>query len=266
MKNPYIKLWVNDYIRGVRGMSLEAKGLYMDIILELWVSGEMPADTDKIAITLGLNKRLTKRVFGLISHKFQSKDGVLSHKRVTEERVKLGFKSKKAQKSANIRWKKYANAKLLLMRSQCYSDSNTESDTNTDTNNIKDQNEVFNNQPEKEVVIDVMAIHRILNVFSKDIRFTATNSQNIFFIEDTFRAGFSEKALEKSIENYKKRQKMEGKVKKWWVGVEKFFNIDHINFCLSDSYLDEETPEDKESSKLDEKLREIQRKIKAKNG
>ena len=146
MDYPFMKLWYDDYKRGTKKMSLEAKGLYMDMILELWVVGEMQNDVDEIAEELCLNKQLTRRVFKLISHKFQTKDGLISHKRVTEERLKLGLKSKKAQHSANIRWENHANAMRDGMRTQCYIES--ESDTESDIDNINTQNSVLKNQPE----------------------------------------------------------------------------------------------------------------------
>lgn len=126
MKNPYMQFWVDDYVRGVRQMSLEEKGLYVDMILELWVVGEFPEDLNHIASELGINPRLFKRVFKLISHKFQTKDGVISHSRVTKERNRLSSKSDKARETANIRWNKDANA----LPTQCHPDPNLNIDLN----------------------------------------------------------------------------------------------------------------------------------------
>ena len=100
----------------------------IDMILELWIVGEFPDDMNYIAGELKLNPRLFKRVFKLISNKFTTKDGVITHSRVTEERLKLNLNSEKARKSANIRWDNDANAKQSKMRPQSHSDSDTDSE------------------------------------------------------------------------------------------------------------------------------------------
>lgn len=137
MKNPYMPFWVDDYVRGVRRLSLEAKGLYVDMLLELWIVGKLPNDLDYIADELRINPRTFRRVFKLISSKFRVDSEFISHSRVDEERSKLNKKSEKARDSANSRWSKDANAYANAKPTQCYSDSDTEPNTDTDNKKSK---------------------------------------------------------------------------------------------------------------------------------
>jgi len=113
MKNPYMPFWVNDYRtdREVRLMTYEEKGLYIDIILELWIEGSLPQETKELALIFNANPKRFERIFSKISKKFVFKDGFITHKRVTKERLKFQIKSEKAQLSGKLGGIATANAR-----------------------------------------------------------------------------------------------------------------------------------------------------------
>jgi len=116
----------------------------------------------------------------------------------------------------------------------------------------------FTNTKPKKPEFDVTAIHRVLQFFSTEIRFTASNSANLHFIELALKAGIPEENLILSIENYKKRKVLDDDDQKFWVGAKKFFDPDHINFCLLDSYLaQKKTEKQEEDDNLDKMLKDV---------
>lgn len=192
MKNPFMPFWVDDYVRGVKRLSLEAKGLYVDMILELWVVGEWPDDQDLIAGELGLNPRLFKRVFKLISHKFTTKDGLISHSRVTKERLKLFSKSDKARESANSRWNRDANASKTHIHSQCYTDSDTDSYSELNKDKKKSKH--------KETSDEVLSVFdHYFKTFKKSESYKLTKPREKM-IEKAFKEGFKLQDLVRAID------------------------------------------------------------------
>lgn len=138
-------LWVIDYQRGTRRMSLEAKGLYMDILIELWLDGDLPSDEKELSKLLNINPRTFKRIWPELAGKFRVIDGLISHSRVNEERLKMISKSEKNTINGRKGGKAKANAKANAKNSLTPKPSNTNTYTNTYTNTLK-ENKKENNQ------------------------------------------------------------------------------------------------------------------------
>lgn len=133
MKNPYMPLWVDDYLRGTKTMELEENGLYIKIILELWVDGDLPNDHKKLAKIFGVTTRTFTRVFNKLEGKFDVTSEFISHSRVNKERLKMISKSEKnainGRKGGNAK----ANAKANATNSLTPKGSNIDIDTNIDS-------------------------------------------------------------------------------------------------------------------------------------
>lgn len=113
-------------------MSLEAKGLYIEILMELWLEGKLPSDPKILAKIFGLNLRTFGRVFAEIQGKFYVTSEFLSHSRVTEERNKMIVKSEQNAINGRKGGLSKATARANTTNSPTPDPSNTDTDSDTD--------------------------------------------------------------------------------------------------------------------------------------
>lgn len=114
MSQPWMPLYVGDYLRDTKRLTTLEHGAYMLLIMEYWANGGLPDDDERLARIVGLTNESWKCVRNAIVPLF----GIgWHHKRIDEERKKAIEKSKKARASANNRWKnkvKLKNANGML--------------------------------------------------------------------------------------------------------------------------------------------------------
>jgi uncharacterized protein YdaU (DUF1376 family) len=101
MSNQYMPLFIGDYLRDTRSLSLEEHGAYMLLIMEYWSVGSLPKNDEKIAQILGISRTKFKRISPNIKRFFSEN---WEHKRIDEELQKAHQRSEKAKLSASKRW------------------------------------------------------------------------------------------------------------------------------------------------------------------
>lgn len=107
-----MKFWITDYRSDpdVRLMKIDERGIYLEIIFELFEQGgTMEFDLNRIAKLINVNPRKLVKVWGKVSFKFELSEGQLQHKRVNTELKLIDEKSEKARNSVNSRWQKDTN-------------------------------------------------------------------------------------------------------------------------------------------------------------
>lgn len=85
IKGPFFQFYPDDWRGGVRHLSLEARGLYIDLLAAMWErKGGLPDDARWLSTHIGVDVRVLKRVLpSLISEdKIKRIDGFLSNKRM----------------------------------------------------------------------------------------------------------------------------------------------------------------------------------------
>ena len=104
---PYMKFWVSDYRNdpAVRLMTVEERGIYLEIIFELWEQGGfIDDDLDKLAKLINVKPKRFLKIFPKISEKFLRKDKKISHKKVTAEIQSTLKRSNSARDNVNKRY------------------------------------------------------------------------------------------------------------------------------------------------------------------
>ena len=262
MKNPYMPLWVNDYMRGTRLLTLEQKGLYMDILLELWLEGELTDDIGQLAKLFNVNSRTFKKIWEVLRVKFDVSNGRITHQRILKERLKMISKSEKntlnGSKGGKAKANARANAKDSPPRSLSNTDSDSDTDSNTDSKKEKekektaeavapptpaDVEELTNNLTAKVRVseIEMTQTRKALAAYSDKIRFAATNPKNLYFVENCIRK-YKYSKIMSAIALLHTKYDHESTPDRFKLGVQAFFDVEYINHVLSDKFVAKEAP------------------------
>jgi uncharacterized protein YdaU (DUF1376 family) len=91
MSNPYMPLFVGDYLRDTRGLKTEEHGAYLLLLMELWNrDGALPLDHAYLARIVGVSRRKwEEKIYPVLSLYFEIKTDrlgtTLEHKRVRAE-------------------------------------------------------------------------------------------------------------------------------------------------------------------------------------
>lgn len=87
-RRPYMPFFVDDWRAGTRGLSLEARGFYLEFLLAQWDRGSaLPDDDREIAVTLGCNPRTVRKLLRHLidAGKLMCADGWVWNERVRSE-------------------------------------------------------------------------------------------------------------------------------------------------------------------------------------
>ncbi len=118
---PYMKLWISDFLGDTLHLSAEEVGQYMLLLMAMWRNGGyVPAD-DKTLCRIARGP-VADAVLSLCE---RSADGLLSQKRLRAELEKAKTRSEAARESAKVKWLKskrslHADAE----RTQCVGNAN----------------------------------------------------------------------------------------------------------------------------------------------
>lgn len=104
MSRPWMPLYIADYIKDTRRLSLQEHGAYLLLIFEYWTAGSLPNDEKQLARIIGANSQQWNRVKPAISAFFTAE---WKHKRIDAELAK----------SQQISIKRSASAKLMHSKS-----------------------------------------------------------------------------------------------------------------------------------------------------
>lgn len=102
MSEPYLPLYVGDYLRDTGYLTLEQHGAYVMLLMRLWsAGGTLPADEAKLARIAGVTVKKWRPIWADLADFFEVEDGQLSHKRITAELEKAGaLRAKRAAAGA----------------------------------------------------------------------------------------------------------------------------------------------------------------------
>ena len=122
MSQPWMPLYVADYLADTRRLTTLEHGAYMLLIMEYWRNGGLPKDDQTLARIVGLTLEdwlcVRIAVAMLFTHEW-------THKRIDHELARAREKSAKARSSANNRWKNKVNLdNAKAMRSDCVRNAN----------------------------------------------------------------------------------------------------------------------------------------------
>jgi uncharacterized protein YdaU (DUF1376 family) len=136
MKRPWFPFYATDWLtdRRVRDLSREARSCYIDLLCEIWNEGPIKDDYQYAARLLHEDPRHLRPIWlALRPLLFEVAPGLVSQKRLEDERANAIEKTRKARKSAEERWRPDAialqtqsegNANAIANAEESHSDRN----------------------------------------------------------------------------------------------------------------------------------------------
>src|SRR5438045_2852751 len=95
----------SDYLVGVKGLTLEEQGAYMQCLCVNWESGAVPSDISVLALVLGVTPRRCRGIWERIAGKFElGADGMYRNARIERDRVEQLALQKRRSDGAKARW------------------------------------------------------------------------------------------------------------------------------------------------------------------
>ncbi len=265
MKNPYMPFWINDYrnSRAVRLMTFEQKGLYLDMIFELWVDEWLPDNERELARLFNTNPKTFRRLFKKIEERFVKDQGKITHKKVDEQRELMIAKNKQNSKNASKGWDKRrggkAPADAPASNPQCNTDSYSDTIKSVE---VPADDSVIPICGKHGDNYEVMISPRIINQYSELIKFATQNSENHYYVETAIKSGLLELDLSNALRLAQKKYEIEKTPERFRKGVKAFFDPDHIRHVLSDKFEIRE-PQAREKDDLTEGQQWVQDQIKS---
>lgn len=164
---PVLQWWPRDFIVDTRGLSLEQRGAYRELLDFMWLqaSCSLPDDDAHLARLLSITElRWTSRIRPAIAPFFVIKDGVWTNRRLAKERAKCIEKVEKNRESGslggrakarNLRETRLANASETLQRkpSQPEPEPDSDSESRTDSS-LKHESQNQTPKPEPSCSAD----------------------------------------------------------------------------------------------------------------
>ena len=90
MSAPTFQLYVRDWIISTRGMSPEARGIYMDLLCLGWDQDGLPAEPKVLAAMVGVSPARFQRIWAEIEGKWSANgDGKIRNARQERQRAEL---------------------------------------------------------------------------------------------------------------------------------------------------------------------------------
>ena len=107
-EQPYMKLWIGDYLRDTRHLTVEQHGCYLLLLMAMWTSGgKLPSDHEKLARMVGLSISKWSKISHEVMEFFSRDSGSLTQKRLAAELKKAQKNSEVAKANSEARWLKY---------------------------------------------------------------------------------------------------------------------------------------------------------------
>lgn len=102
MSEPYLPLYIGDYLRDTGYLTLEQHGAYFMLLMRLWsAGGSLPADEAKLARIAGVSVKKWRPIWADLAAFFEQENDQISHKRITTELEKAGaLRAKRAAAGA----------------------------------------------------------------------------------------------------------------------------------------------------------------------
>jgi uncharacterized protein YdaU (DUF1376 family) len=100
--DPYMPLYVADYLGDTRHLTTEQHGAYLLVLMSMWrAGGSLPDDHSKLARIAGTSLKKWRGIWATITEFFTVADGRVSQKRLSEERQKAeAIREKRASAGA----------------------------------------------------------------------------------------------------------------------------------------------------------------------
>ena len=102
MSEPYLPLYVGDYLRDTGYLTLDQHGAYCLLLMRLWsAGGSLPSDEQKLARIAGVTIKRWRPIWADLEAFFVVGEGTISHNRITSELQKAkGLHAKRAAAGA----------------------------------------------------------------------------------------------------------------------------------------------------------------------
>jgi uncharacterized protein YdaU (DUF1376 family) len=111
MSQPYMKLWVGDYMGDTRHLTTEQHGAYLLMLMSMWAhGGTLPADAKILARVAGVSPSRWRKIGPDVMAFFAIDEGLITQKRLKIELQKAQEKSQLARASANAKYRKNNDA------------------------------------------------------------------------------------------------------------------------------------------------------------
>lgn len=86
MSEPYLPLYVGDYLKDTGHLSTEQHGAYFLLLMRIWsAGGSMPDDEARLARLAGVSVKKWRPIWAVLSEFFDMADGRITHRRITLE-------------------------------------------------------------------------------------------------------------------------------------------------------------------------------------
>jgi uncharacterized protein YdaU (DUF1376 family) len=135
MSDTWMPLYVGDYLSATTRLTTEQHGAYFLLLLDYWKNGPPPNDDAVLAQIARMSPAAWRKARPALIGFFESRDGLLNHKRVDRERVRAAEITEERSKAGKVgaakRWqsngKRIANAIALPMANGQQNDAPSQS-------------------------------------------------------------------------------------------------------------------------------------------
>lgn len=115
MKNPYMKLWIGDYLADTAHLTAEQHGAYLLLLMAMFANAKktgggittvLPKNPSQLSQICCMSLKRWNVVSTTVLKFFDEKDGMLTHKRVQSELDKVFRTGERQRKNVSARWLK----------------------------------------------------------------------------------------------------------------------------------------------------------------
>jgi uncharacterized protein YdaU (DUF1376 family) len=99
-KRPFMPLYIADYLRDTRTLSLEAHGAYLLLLMEYWTHGKLPADDKTLCKIIGADRYEWSRIKPQLRAYFVGSGQLMLQKRIESELARSAEISNKRKAAA----------------------------------------------------------------------------------------------------------------------------------------------------------------------
>lgn len=102
MSEPYLPLYIGDYLKDTRFLTLEHHGAYFMLLMGMWsAGGTLPDDEVKLSRLVGVSVKKWRPIWAELTSYFDHSEGLIKHKRITIELEKAeALRAKRASAGA----------------------------------------------------------------------------------------------------------------------------------------------------------------------
>lgn len=140
-EQPWFPFFWKDWLASTRGMSADAKGVYIDFLAHAWSTGGLPLDEGALRRIAAVDRPQWKRIWPQLSSRWTEVDGRLVNPRQEDVRRKQAAASKAGRASVEARLRANGSAQPPAIRSNDFPNDSSNGSPNGTPNGARTESE-----------------------------------------------------------------------------------------------------------------------------